>query len=107
MKRPTKEEAIANFIRNVELDNAHEDVRITAFELLDGTEDFPIILDGGTFIDCLIAYFEHCEEYEMCGKLLKNKEEITERLVPLAKFCTANHEILRKFRNTKNKRDDK
>lgn len=96
--KPTKEEVINNFIVNVKTDEAHDHVLITAQELLTCKHDFPIIHSAELFVDCLIGYFEHTENYELCQQLLENRKEVEHKLVPLGRFSTKNHETLRNFR---------
>jgi hypothetical protein len=88
-----------NFIKNVEIDNAHDQVMITVSELIEGEEDFPIIYSAEVFVDCLLAYLEHREEYEWCSKLVKNRIDVESKLVPLGEFCTKNYEILKNISN--------
>jgi hypothetical protein len=94
----TKEEVINNFIVNVSTDDAHDHVLITAQELLTEDDEFPIIHSAELFVDCLIGYFEHTENYELCADLHKNRLDIEGKLVPLGRFFTKNHETLRNFR---------
>jgi hypothetical protein len=98
-------ELINTFITNVELDDAHDQVMITIDELLYGDEELPIIHSAENFVNVLIGYCEYKEEYELCAELVENRIDVEGKLVPLGKFMTKNHELLKSLRK-RSKRDN-
>lgn len=98
------EDAINNFVKNVHLDDCHDQVEITAYELLsDNDDEFPIIHSADIFVDCLIGYFEYVEKYEVCADLVKKREKVLKKLIPLGKFMTKNHELIESMKKRKNR----
>jgi hypothetical protein len=81
-----KDELINNFIINVNRDNAHDDVEICALELLSLPEKLPVIFSGELFVDCLLAYFESVEKYEICAQIVKNRQEMISKLIPMKEY---------------------
>ena len=81
-----KDEVINNFINNVNRDDAHNDVEICALELLTLPEKLPVIFSGELFIDCLLAYFESVENYEICAQIVKNRTEMISKLIPIKEY---------------------
>jgi hypothetical protein len=81
-----KDELINNFIINVNRDNAHDDVELCALELLSLPEQVPVIFSSELFVDCLLAYFESVEKYEICAQIVKNRQEIISKLIPIKEY---------------------
>lgn len=81
-----KDEVINNFINNVNRDDAHDDVEICALELLTSPEKLPVIFSGELFVDCLLAYFESVENYEICAQIVKNRIKMISKLIPIKEY---------------------
>lgn len=90
---------IDNFIACVNRDNIHKHVIKTVDELLYEVSLVPIIIEKDTFIKVLLGYLEHIEEYELCAQIVKNTDNIKNRLIPAPKFSTKNHELFKALTN--------
>ena len=86
----TPKHIIDTFINNVESCDGELFVISTAKMLLGcpPEEKFPIANTKETFMDCMIAYLEYVEEYELCAKLIKNKKKVFNQLVPYDEYMT-------------------
>ena len=80
----TEAALVQEFIKNVNQVGAHLEV-ISSAKILLGRDNnvFPVAHDPAIFFACIVGYLESVEEYELCGRLIKNKKKVLKRLVPM------------------------